>query len=134
MQIIHKLRLAVANMRRTHESGTYSWHLGQDNKGNDWAIVLGWRDGFDADEVDDCADGTYRLCTKLAYQPSNSLMQCDYDVDWMMPYDEDTGEVDVTEFVITPTTNLEAELKWLLDIWKERYDCENRRNRLSCAS
>ena len=105
---------AIDNMRKTHENGTYHWILGTDEDDNNWAIVLGWLDGFEADETDDCMDGTWRLCTKLAYQPCNSLMQCDYDIDWLMPYNEETGEVDDNEISIYSDTNVEETIDWLL--------------------
>lgn len=111
---------AVAHMRKTHENGTFYWMLGTDSDNNIWSIVLGWRDGFDKDEKDDCSDGTWHLCAKLAYQPHNSYMQCDYDVDWIMPYDEKTGEVDYTEIAIYPDTVLEEVFNWLLECY-ERY-------------
>lgn len=105
---------AVDDMQRTKFNGTYHWILGRDDNDNDWAIVLGWADGFEADEDDDCMDGTWRLCVKLAYQPWNSLMQCDYDIDWVMPYDEESGEVDNTEVAIYMDTNIEETINWLL--------------------
>lgn len=61
---------------------------------NDWAVVFGWTDGFEeATEKSWYEDGESRLCCKLGFQPDNSAMQCDYDIDWDMPYDESTGEV-----------------------------------------
>ena len=84
-KLVKEFANAISNMRKTHENGTYHWYLGTDENNNDWAIVLGWLDGFEADETDDCMDGTWRLCSKLAYQPCNSLMQCDYDIDWLLP-------------------------------------------------
>lgn len=75
-----------------------------DNKGNVWAIVLGWQDGFEN------ADGsTERVCGKVAYQPSNSAMQ-EYDIDWTMPYDDGTSEVDDTEVEIKG----KEDLQWLI--------------------
>ena len=105
---------AVAYMKETKCNGIYHWILGTDENNNDWAIVLGWADGFDADEADDCADGTYRLCAKLAYQSNKSIMQCDYDIDWLMPYDEESGEVDDNEVSIYPDTDLVGLVEWLL--------------------
>ena len=109
---------AVEYLKQTKESGTFHWILGRDENDNDWAIVLGWADGFDAREVDDCTDGTWRLCVKLAYQPCNSLMQCDYDIDWTMPYDEASDEVDDTEVSIYPNTDLEETIEWLLGCYE----------------
>ena len=120
-KLVNKFINAVADMKNTKANGTYHWILGRDENDNDWAIVLGWADGFDAEENDACTDGTWRLCVKLAYQPCNSLMQCDYDIDWLMPYDEETGEVDDTEVSIYPNTDLEETIDWLLDCYK-RYE------------
>ena len=113
-ELIKEFTDAVISMRKTHENETYYWILGTDESNNDWAIVLGWSDGFEADETDDCMDGTWRLCTKLACQPSNSIMQCDYDIDWVMPYNEETGETDDNELCIYPDTNIEETISWLL--------------------
>lgn len=108
---------AVEDMKKTKFDGTYHWILGRDENNNDWAIVLGWHDGFDAYEDDDCMDGIWRLCVKLAYQSNKSIMQCDYDWDWTTPYDEETGEVDDTEISIYPDTNMEEVVDWLLDCY-----------------
>lgn len=114
INLIQGFSNAVSNMKRTKCDGTYYWPLGTDDNGNDWAIVLGWSDGFDERESDDCTDGTWRLCAKLAYQPWNSIMQCDYDRDWLMPYNEENGEVDDNEVSIYPNTNLQETVDWLL--------------------
>ncbi len=66
-----------------------------------WAIVLGW-------------DYEYKqIMGKIAYLPNNSVMS-EYDVDWIMPYDESTGEVYDTETQIGYLCDVE----WLLDEWK----------------
>ena len=83
---------AVKDMQATHFEGTYHWYLSTDDKGNDWAIVMSYMDYDD--------DGNESLYAKLAYQPSNSIMQCDYDIDWLMPYDEETGELYDTELSV----------------------------------
>lgn len=117
-KLVKEFANAISNMRKTHEDGIYHWYLGTDENNNHWAIVLGWLDGFKADETDDCMDGTWRLCSKLAYQTCNSLMQCDYDIDWFMPYDEESGEVDDTEIPIYSNinmTNIEEIIDWFLE-------------------
>ena len=48
-------------------------------------------------------------------------MQCDYDVDWLMPYNEESGEVDDVEFALLPGIDLEMVWEWLINAWKERY-------------
>ena len=114
MTTLNEFTKAVEHMKATKFDGTYFWHLNTDDSGNDWAIVLGWSDGYEPDENDDCMDGTYRLCAKIAYQPSNSAMQCDYDLDWTMPYDEETGETDYTEIAIYSDDSIDRIYSWLL--------------------
>lgn len=85
------------------------------------AIVVGWSDGFEAAPAGTPnADGTWRVCAKIAYQHSNNAMQCDFDIDWYMPYNLDTGEVDDTCTEITAT---QANVDWLNDtakrVWKD---------------
>lgn len=86
-------------------STTYIVDLDYDDKGNRWAVVLGW--------VDYDGDGEYKLWGKIAYLPKNSGMS-DYDYDWMMPYDKETGEVWDTEI-----SNPDAyDASWWLDQWE----------------
>lgn len=115
--LIQEFTKAVEYMKRTKFNGTYRWILGRDKNNNDWAIVLGWSNGFDADENDDCTDGTWRLCVKLAYQSWNNISQCDYDCDWTMPYNEETKEVDDTEVSIYPNEDLVETIDWLLELY-----------------
>lgn len=116
--LIKQLKNAINEMRKTHYNGTYCWNLAVDENDNQWAIVLGWNDGFEEVAADDCTDGTWRLCVKLAYQPINSMMQCDYNIDWLMPYDEKTGDVDDNEVAIYPDSNAKDIVDWLLDCYK----------------
>ena len=84
---------------------TYIVDLDYDDKGNRWAVVLGW--------VDYDGDGEYKLWGKIAYLPKNSYMK-EYDYDWEMPYDEETGEVWDTEI-----SNPDAyDVSWWLDQWE----------------
>lgn len=73
--------------------------------GKRWAVVFGW--------VDYSGDGKYELCGKVAY--NDSYMK-DYDYDWIMPYDEETGEVWDTEVAITPNDD------FTIDWWIEQWD------------
>ena len=116
-QLVKEFTEAVEEMRRTHGCGTYYWYIGEDEE-NDWAIVLGWADGFEEDPNDNNLDGTWRICAKMAFQSKKSIMQCDYDVDWQMPYDEESGEVDDNEISIYPYTDLVGVVDWLLKCWE----------------
>ena len=101
-------------MRSSHANGTYHWYLGQDDNNNDWAIVLGWQDGYEEDKNDDCMQDTWRICLKLAYQSSNSMLQCDYDIDWLLPYNPKTGDVYETEYSIYPNSDIALYVHYLL--------------------
>ena len=114
LELIEKISKAIKEMRSSHDNGTYYWYLGQDDKNNDWAIVLGWQDGYEEDKNDDCTVDTWRICIKLAFQPSNSMLQCDYDIDWLLPYDPKTGDVCETEYSIYPNSNIALYVHYLL--------------------
>lgn len=72
------------------------------------SIVLGWTDGFDAEEQDKYSDDTWRLAVKVGYQPVNSMMQCDYDIDFNQVWCENTGDVYETEAILYPNSNFES--------------------------
>ena len=126
-----ELKKAADYLASTKEQGgCYRWKVyanTDDNK--DISIVLGWTDGFDKNDPDKdkYQDDTWRLAVKVGYQPSNSIMQCDYDVDFNLPYNPDNGDVcDDCEYCIYETTNFEALAKdintnasWVLKHWKE---------------
>ena len=117
MQLVKEFTNAIQDMKETKCNGTYYWILGRDENNNNWAIVLGYADGFEEDEADEYMDGTYRLCVKLAYQSNKSIMQCDYDIDWLMPYDEKSGFVDNTEQPIYLDIDIEETIDWLLNCY-----------------
>jgi len=111
--------IKAVDVMKTQKEGNCRWVLPTEDEENDWAIVLGYSDGFDETEQDEFTDGTCRLCAKLAYQSKKSIMQCDYDIDWLMPYDELTGEVDDREISIYPKTNLDLVIDWLWEQYEE---------------
>ena len=114
--------LDAANKLKEKNIGVIAFWLPQSfDKENNWAIVIGYNGGFEKDEND---PNYYRVCGKVAYQSKKSIMQCDYDVDWTMPYDEETSEVDDTDVSL----DCLADAEWLLDQWerirKEHGDVE----------
>lgn len=101
--------------------------VAETDNGTSLFIVLGWSDGYDvAAPGTPNADGTYRINSKIAYQHSNNIMQCDFDVDWNQPYNVETGEVDDTSTEVVATVaevnrlNDEAWTAW--KNWKNRLD------------
>lgn len=103
-----ELRYAIQKMRdeKSYES-TYSFNLLDDGT-NTWGLVFGWRDGKDFDEDENV------LCGYLGYLPNNSMMG-EFGYDWMMPYDEESGEVDDTELSIQCADI--SDLKWWEENW-----------------
>ena len=90
-------------------------------------IVLGWTDGFDENDIDKdkYQSDTWRLAVKVGYQPVNSMMQCDYDVDFNQVYDKETGDVYDTEICLYPDSDFEkvandivTEFNYVLSSWK----------------
>lgn len=124
-----QLKNAADYLASTKEQGgCYHWKVcSQGDK--DIAVVLGWTQF--PDEADDCKDKYYdddfRLAVKVGYQPSNSMMQCDYDIDFNLPYNPDTGDVyDDCEYCIYETTDFGALAKdinymasYVIEHWKE---------------
>lgn len=101
--------------------GTYYHYLNK-NEEKHWAIVVGWASGWGGsifEEGDNCIKGDYRISAKVAYQPSNSIMQSDYDLDWTMPYDDETGEFDELDIAIYPDTDLTKAAETLLNYFLE---------------
>ena len=128
-ELAKQLKEAADYLADNKESGgCYRFHtVEMDDKGinKNVSIVLGWTDGFDAEEQDKYSDDTWRLAVKVGYQPINSMMQCDYDVDFNQVYDKETGDVYDTEICLYPDTNFEkvaddivTEFNYVLSSWK----------------
>lgn len=78
---------------------TTCWHTIDEDSNYTWAIVFG--------ETDDGIAG------KVAYCPLNSAMN-EYDIDWMMPFDSENGNVDDTEILIGDTDdNINESIRFL---------------------
>lgn len=112
--LTHELEILEEYLARLKEEGEredYGWThylpLYIDNQRNRWAIVLAYM----------AYDTEMQIWGKVAYQPTNSLMQ-EYDIDWTMPFNEETDEVDDTEIRVDD----ETDLKWLLKQWERQYN------------
>ena len=57
---------------------------------------------------------------KIAFQPKNSGMQCDYDVDWLLPYDKQ-GDCDVEdcEWHLSDGDNFRKVIKDVVADWNK---------------
>ena len=75
------------------QMGCCSICFAQDRK-YDYAVCIGWHDCGDGPKEDN-----YRhwvIAWKIGRQTHNSAMQCDLDIDFEMPYNEEYGDVDDT--------------------------------------
>lgn len=96
---------AVGEMADDHDGLGCRWWVVADDDENVYAIVLGW--------LDEDGHAAWRLHAKVAYQSKRSIMQCDYDIDWLMPYDPMTGDVWDTDVAVTPESAA-ADWGWLV--------------------
>ena len=70
--------------------------LGTTDDGTKLCFVVGWANGRDYGDDDKkygYFDEGYCISAKIGYQHRNNAMQTDYDWDFNMPYDLETGEV-----------------------------------------
>ena len=66
---------------------------------NDYCICVGWHD-YTGDPKD--GDSRYKIAWKIGRQSIKNAMQCDFDIDFEMPYNPETGDVDDTRHVLDP--------------------------------
>lgn len=104
-----KIDIGVTTYFRLH----YDW-----NRDEIWALVIGMGEGFEQVDKNNPYDfGDMRICGKIAYQPANSWMK-EYDIDWLMPYDDETGFVDDTECSIEN----EGAIDLCIEFWEEEWN------------
>ena len=87
-------------------NGYTCWHklLGRTDAGTELVFVIGWSDaGYDEDDAKEngYADGRYTICSKIACQSRYNGSQSDYDGDFEMPYDKETGDVWDTDTMVS---------------------------------
>ncbi len=92
--------------------GWYDWLVGAqcgcchvrfaDGRAHAWSVCMGWHDPSGAGRE-------WRVAWKIGRQAYDNAMQTDLDVDFEMPYDPETGEVDDTLEVLDPPPDGDAE-------------------------
>ena len=102
MQLKSLCEIIFNKIKNLQYDETYFYFLDDYDEKNNWALVFGYVDGDD------------EVSGKVAYQPIHSMMQ-EYDIDWDMPYDKDSGDVWDTEIHIGDIGDIE----WLLEQWCE---------------
>ncbi len=86
-------------------------------KSKSWYLVFAWQNGYEHDEKEAFACNDYRICGKIAFCANNSMMH-DYDMDFLMPYDE-RGNVFDTECSISASDDIDALLRHWSDDWDQ---------------
>ena len=75
---------------------------------NDYCVCVGWHD-YTGDPDD--GDSRYKLAWKIGRQSIRNVMQCDFDIDFEMPYNPETGDVDDTLHVLDPLPRTKRDWK-----------------------
>lgn len=85
------------------EGGCIHHVLGTTDDGTKLCFVVGWANGRDYGDDDKkygYFDEGYCISAKIGYQHRNNAMQSDYEWDFNMPYDTETGDVwDTSSYV-----------------------------------
>ena len=64
-----------------------------------YCICVGWHD-YTGNPKD--GDSRYKLAWKIGRQSIRNAMQCDFDIDFEMPYNPESGDVDDTINILDP--------------------------------
>lgn len=75
----------------TEGNGCWAVCFATDSKYN-YAVCIGWHDTGSSP----ARRGGWKIAWKIGRQTTNNVMQCDFDVDFDLPYDPKTGDVDDT--------------------------------------
>ena len=91
-----KIRKAYANLVKKaldNKDGATWMECKTLDDGRKLCLVMGWCEGYEKGEGYQFEkDGIiYTLCSKLAVNIDD--LQCDFDMDWYMPWDKETNEV-----------------------------------------
>lgn len=112
------IREAVDGLKKTN-IGTWFKELG-----NGLYVVIGFSGGYGREKRDDVIQASddldYAICAKVAYNCDD--LQMDYDVDWSMPVDDETGDIWDSEISIEPCDiedNYRSLSKWLIQNYKQ---------------
>jgi hypothetical protein len=83
------------------KEGTAYIEMGEIPDGRKLCLVFGWTEGYEkGEDYQDIVNGTvYTLCCKLAVNIDD--LQCDFDIDWYMPWGKKDGDVWDTMMAVT---------------------------------
>lgn len=111
------IRNVIHQLVITKDDGTtYVFQLDTDDFGRIWALVIAWQGGYEEKYDTPFQYGDKRIAMKIAWKSGNAPLS-DYDIDWLMPYDTETGDVDDCELSIE-SDNIGKDLDWLEKTYK----------------
>ena len=96
------------NIALKNKDGVAYFKLGKTSKGQTIALVIGWEVGYEWGEryqIKDFSGTIYTLVGKIAVNTDD--LQCDYDWDWMMPWNKDNDIYDTNVAIDDTVTQLE---------------------------
>lgn len=96
----------IKEMVEDKDWGTWSYPLITLDDGRELCLVVGWEEGYDKGEKFQREENgeIYTLCGKVAINIDD--LQCDYDMDWYMPYSED-GDIYDTNMALEGADDLD---------------------------
>ena len=107
----------ISQLVKSRDLGETRWHVLKNVNGKTYALVMAWQDGFEkAENPNEYQYDTYRICGKVAYNDSSMK---EYDMDWIMPYDEETGEVNDTECSLEGFEDISSAIAYWDKCWDE---------------
>lgn len=91
---------AIQTLENGDGEGTVYYEVGRLKDGRALCLVFGYEDGYDPDLCHQRMFGNtlYTLCCKLAINIDD--LQCDYDIDWYMPWSENGDVYDTNGAVV----------------------------------
>lgn len=99
--------------------GTYCFRFGVDDLNRIWALVMAWQDGYENTPGGfPCQYKTERIVMKVGWKPINAPMS-DYDIDWLQPYDTETGDVDDREISLSTEEDFDNAYDWMIKSFED---------------
>lgn len=98
------------------DTSTTAWIPLEEDKYGTWAIVFGWRDGFDDESDTPYKRNDCRLCGKVAFCKSNSGLK-EYEMDWDMPWFD--GEIYDTEVSLDCDGDVSSAIQYWESCWND---------------
>lgn len=115
-----KVASIVKDLIQSKDLCVTKWIPLKETGGKLWAVVFAWQGGFEKadDNSSEYEYGEYRICGKISFLPVKSVM-ADYDMDWLMPYSEKTGEVYDTEYSFGDISDADDAAGYWNECWDE---------------